>query len=110
MVCAEKQASLTAKLLAEKAEALALPGLDGELARILAEERRLLDEVRSIQRKRREIWNARPRTVAGLGSWIRHNLLYLRKQSELKAVRRRIREEFLVAASFQPVPPRERPA
>jgi hypothetical protein len=110
IACAEKQAALTAKLLAEKAEALALPGLDGALARILAEERRLLDEVRSIQRKRRDIWNARPRTLAGLGSWIEHNLLYLRKRSELKAVRRRIRQEFLAASSYQPVPPRERPA
>jgi hypothetical protein len=110
MACAEKQAALTAKLLAEKAEALALPGLDGELVRILAEERRLLDEVRSIQRERRVIWNARPRTLAGLGSWIGHNMLYLRKRSELKGVRRRIRGEFLAASSYQPVPRRERPA
>ena len=107
-VSVDKQVALTAKLLAEKARRLAWPGLNDQLVRVLADEDKLIGEVRAIQQERRSLWNARPLTFVNLGSWVELNIAYLRKRAKLKAVRRRIRQEFLNKSAYQPVPPRDR--
>jgi hypothetical protein len=96
-------AELERRCVDEKEKSLGQPGLNSELVQVLSDHHRMLGEVQVVQRRRRGIWYARPRTVANLCSWAGATLAYLRKRNQLKGIHRRIRREFLHDSCYQPL-------
>lgn len=100
-ISGEKWEELQRKCGEEKSRSLGRLSLNADLAESLAEHHLLLGVVQAIQRERRGLWRARPRTLASLGRWLELGMTYLRKRHQMKSHFREIKKTFLGDSAYQ---------
>jgi len=97
----EQLHALAEKLEAAKLKFLSSTKLDCVLTRSLSDHNHLANKARAIQKERRQIWRARPKTATSLCLWVKETVVYLRIRARLRASFRSIQKNALGRASFR---------